>query len=104
MGDARAKLERCEAAQNVRGKEKKIDGFKKAIAELELKVSQLGNTASNLTVANSRQESSVQIIQNALMAPFTPIEIKREALNVCIPLNGSGSEQNPMQIDGELEM
>lgn len=107
MAETRAKLERCEAGQNVRGKEKKIDGLKKSIVELELKASQLNAMPGPTLMANSTAglPGAMQIIQSSVMATTSgPIPmIKPEEINLSISSNCPGSKQHPMQIDCEEE-
>jgi hypothetical protein len=86
-------------------KEKKIEVLQKSISELELKVSMLQNPALGSTHVVDSRPTSLQIIQSALhtpiATPFMAIGVKQEQLENIFPLNGPGSEQEPMVVDFE---
>ena len=105
LAETRDKLDRIQTGQhNVRGKEKRVEVLQKSIADLELQVSALQNTASVSPEQSAASSTCVRIIQSALGAPstdgtITPVYVKPEQPESTLPLNGPGSEQHPMQID-----
>jgi len=114
LKEARLKLDRIQSGQHVvRGKEKRMESLKASIAALEFKLLQARNTASDSTVGQSAVargsgQSALQIMQSTLSASgpssttYTPIEVKKEQMEIIVPHTGSGSEQHPMEIDTEV--
>ena len=113
MNDAREKLDRVQSGQQiVRMKEQKIGSLKTSITKLERKVLRLRSAASNssigLSAAGSRASAmQIETTHNAsgptsIAKPYTPIEVKREQLEIVVPLGGPGTEQEPMHIDDEV--
>ena len=101
LADSKEKLAQYEASseEDVRGRGKKIEGLQKTISQLELRVSQLTNTAPSSVVADPVTLRFIRIAPIGSTASFTSIEVKQEQLEITVPENGPGSRQDPMQID-----